>query len=429
MGTYHIDSSLFVNNRGKLLLSLKKKSIAIIHSNDEMHRSGDQNYKFRQNSNLFYLTGINQEKTILVMMPSHPDKKLQEILFIRKSHKNLEIWEGHKLTLSEARSISGIETVKWDDEFDSFLREQMVQFGTIYFDVPEYPKYKPDTKFRGQRLLKYLREDYPLHHFERLFPLITELRQIKEPLEIELIKKACKITADGFLRISKFIKPGIFEYQIEAELTHEFITNGANGHAYPPIIASGENACILHYIVNDQLCKDGDMLLMDFGAEYANYSSDLSRTLPVNGKFTKRQKAIYDATLRIFRFAQELMKPGTTINQIHKEVCKKWEDEHIHLGLYSKQDVNNNTKNEPLWSKYYMHGTSHFMGLDVHDVGGKEDILKPGMVITCEPAIYIPDEKTGVRLENDILITEDGCIDLMKEIPIEPEEIEELINK
>ena len=410
-------------------MSLKKKSIIIIHSNDEMHRSGDQNYKFRQNSNLFYLTGINQEKTILVMIPSHSDEKLREVLFIRKSHKNLEIWEGHKLTLSEARNISGIETVKWEDEFDSFLREQMVQYGTIYFDVPEYPKYKPDTELRGQRLLKYLKEDYALHHFERLFPLITEMRQIKEPIEIELIKKACKITTDGFLRISKFIKPGIYEYQIEAELTHEFIMNGANGHAYPPIIASGENACILHYIVNDQLCKNGDMLLMDFGAEYANYSSDLSRTVPVNGKFTRRQKTIYDATLRVFRFAQKLMKPGTTINNIHKEVCKKWEEEHIHLGLYTKQDVNNNKKNEPLWSKYYMHGTSHFMGLDVHDVGSKEDVLKPGMVITCEPAIYIAEEKIGVRLENDILITEEGNIDLMKEIPIEPEEIEILINK
>jgi Xaa-Pro aminopeptidase len=429
MRQFHIDSSLFAGNRKKILLSLKKKSLAVIHSNDEMYRSGDQNFKFRQNSDLFYMTGIDQEKTILVLIPYHTDKKLKEVLFIRKSNKNLETWEGHKLTIQEARDISGIETVKWDDEFETFIREQLVQSETVYFDVPEYPKYKPDAEFRSQRLLKELKEDFPLHHFERLFPLIANLRQIKEPLEIEAIKKACKITADGFLRILKYIKPGIFEYQIEAEITHEFIMNGASGHAYPPIIASGENACILHYVVNDQICKDGDMLLMDFGAEYANYASDLTRTIPVSGKFNKRQRAIYDATLRIFKFARSLMKPGTTINKIHKEVCKKWEEEHINLGLYTRHDIKDHKKNEPLWSKYYMHGTSHFLGLDVHDTGSKDDELKPGMVITCEPAIYIPEEKTGVRLENDILITDNGNIDLMNEIPIEPEEIEKLISK
>jgi Xaa-Pro aminopeptidase len=418
MRQFHIDSSLFAGNRKKILLSLKKKSLAVIHSNDEMYRSGDQNFKFRQNSDLFYMTGIDQEKTILVLIPYHTDKKLKEVLFIRKSNKNLETWEGHKLTIQEARDISGIETVKWDDEFETFIREQLVQSETVYFDVPEYPKYKPDAEFRSQRLLKELKEDFPLHHFERLFPLIANLRQIKEPLEIEAIKKACKITADGFLRILKYIKPGIFEYQIEAEITHEFIMNGASGHAYPPIIASGENACILHYVVNDQICKDGDMLLMDFGAEYANYASDLTRTIPVSGKFNKRQRAIYDATLRIFKFARSLMKPGTTINKIHKEVCKKWEEEHINLGLYTRHDI-----------KDHKHGTSHFLGLDVHDTGSKDDELKPGMVITCEPAIYIPEEKTGVRLENDILITDNGNIDLMNEIPIEPEEIEKLISK
>ena len=429
MKKYHFDSSMFVRNRKKLLMSLKKNVIAIIHSNDEMHRSGDQNYKYRQSSDLFYMTGINQEKTILVIVPDHPDEKLREILFIRKSNKNLETWEGHKLTIQEAKDISGIITVKWDDEFDPFLREQLVRCETVYYDVPEYPKYKPDTEFRSQRLFKDIRENYPLHHFERLFPVIAKLRQIKDPLEIKVIEKACKITADAFSRILKFIKPGIFEYQVEAEITYEFIMNGAVGHAYPPIIASGENACILHYITNDKICKDGDMLLMDFGAEYANYSSDLTRTVPVNGKFNKRQRAIYDATLRIFRFAQSMMKPGTTINKIHKEVCQKWEAEHIGLGLYTERDVKNNKKDEPLWSKYYMHGTSHFIGLDVHDVGSKDDELKAGMVITCEPAIYIPEEKIGVRLENDMLITENGNIDLMKDIPTEPEEIEQLMNK
>jgi Xaa-Pro aminopeptidase len=425
----HLDTSLYISNRKKLLTSLKKNAVAVIYSNDEMHRSGDQNYRYRQNSNLYYLTGINQERTTLVIVPDHADKKLREVLFIRKSDRNLEIWQGHKLTIKEAGDISGIATVKWDDEMDSFLREQLVRFDTICIDVPEYPKYKPDTPFRSQRLLNEMKEDYPLHHFERLFPVIAKQRQIKQPLEIDIIKKACRITADGFSRILKYVRPGLFEYQIEAELTREFIMSGATGHAYPPIIASGENACILHYITNNEVCKDGDLLLMDFGAEYANYSSDLSRTIPVSGKFSKRQRDLYDATLRVFRFAKNIMKPGTTINKIHKEVCQKWEEEHIHLGLYTKQDVKDNRKGEPLWSKYYMHGTSHFMGLDVHDTGGKDDELKPGMIITCEPGIYIVEEKTGIRLENDILITENGNIDLMSDIPIEPDEIEKIIHK
>ncbi len=425
----HLDTSLYISNRKKLHTNLKKNAVAVICSNDEMHRTGDQNYKYRQNSDLYYLTGINQERTTLVIVPDHPEEKLREILFIRKIDRDLKIWQGHKLSIQEAKDISGITTIKWDDELDSFLREQLVRFDTIYIDIPEYPKYKPDTMFRSQRLLKEMREDYPLHHFERLFPVIARQRQIKQPLEIDVIKKTCRITAGGFSRILKFVRPGLFEYQIEAELTHEFIMNGATGHAYPPIIASGENACILHYITNNEVCKDGDLLLMDFGAEYANYSSDLSRTIPVNGKFSKRQRELYDATLRVFRFAKGIMKPGNTINKIHKEVCQKWEEEHIHLGLYTKQDVKDNKKGEPLWSKYYMHGTSHFIGLDVHDTGGKDDELKPGMIITCEPGIYIEEEKTGIRLENDILITANGNIDLMSDIPIEPEEIEKIINK
>lgn len=410
-------------------MSLRKNSVAIIHSNDEMHRSGDQNYLFRQNSNLFYLTGIYQERTTLLLVPDHPDKDSKEILFIRKSNKNTEIWEGPKLTLQQARDISGIKKVKWSDEFDSTLRELLIRYERIYYDIPEYPKYKPDTEYRSKRMLDNLREDYPLHQFERIFPLIAGLRQVKGPPEIDIIKEAIKITAGGFLRILRFIKPGIYEYHVEAELTHEFIMKGTNGHAYPPIIASGENACILHYILNNRLCKDGDLLLMDFGAEYQNYASDLSRTVPVNGRFNKRQRDIYDATLRVFKFARSIMKPGTTLNKIHKEVCKLWEEEHIRLGLYSAKDIKENKKNSPLLGRYYPHGTSHFMGLDVHDTGSKDDVLIPGMVITCEPAIYISEEKTGIRIENDILITSKGNVDLMDDVPIEPEEIEDLMNK
>ena len=249
----------------------------------------------------------------------------------------------------------------------------------------------------------------------------------KEEKEIEIIKKASKITENAFKKVLNSVKPDIKEYEIEAILTHEFIRQGATGHAFPPIVASGESACALHYVENDKICKDGDLILIDFGAEYANYASDCSRTFPANGKFTPRQRELYDAVLRVMKFARGLMVPGTTINKYHKEVCKKWEEEHIKLGLYTREDVEKHTGEDPLWFNYYMHGTSHFMGLDVHDVGGKDDILKPGMILTCEPGIYIPEEKTGIRLENDILITESGNIDLMADIPIEPDEIEQLM--
>ena len=421
--------SLFKKNRQRLLNRLGLESIAVIHSNDEMHRSGDQNFMFRQNSNLFYLTGISQEKTILLLNPGHPDEKLREILFIRKSNKNLETWVGHKLTQDEASEISGIKTIKWAEDFDSVLREYLLPNKIIYYDIEEFPKYIPDSPYRSQRLLLHLTGNYPLHRFERLFPVISELRMVKEPEETELIKKACNITRDGFLRILSFIRPGLLEYEIEAELTHEFIRQGAEGHAYPPIIATGSNACTLHYIENNKVCNPDDMILMDFGAEYASYSSDLTRTIPVSGRFSKRQRELYDATLNVFKFARSLMKPGTTINKIHKEVCTKWEEEHIRLGLYTKEDVDKGRNNNPLWAKYYPHGTSHFMGLDVHDTGSKDDILKPGMILTCEPGIYLPEEKAGIRIEDDILITEDGNIDLMENIPIDPDEIEELMNK
>lgn len=422
-----LTTSFFKGNRKKLSLLLKQKSIAIVHSNDEMHRTGDQNYPFRQNSNLFYLTGINQEKTTLILAPDYPDENLREVLFIRKSDKTLETWEGKKLSTDEAREISGIKNVKWIENLDAVLRELLYFAEIIYFDNPEALKYKSDNPYRSERYLKTIKKNYPLHNYERMFPLLAGLRMIKEPEEIANMKKACSITRDGFLRILKTTKPGMMEYGIEAELTHEFIRLNADGHAYPPIIASGKNACVLHYVTNKEQCKDGDLLLLDIGSELNNYASDLSRTIPVNGRFTKRQRELYDATLRVFKFAKSLMKPGTTINKIHDQVCKKWEEEHILLGLYSYDDVKNSKEN--LWFKYYMHGTSHFLGLDVHDVGKKTDELKPGMVITCEPGIYIPEENTGIRLENDILITEEGNIDLMESIPIEADEIEQLMKK
>ncbi|MBN2613410.1 MAG: aminopeptidase P N-terminal domain-containing protein [Bacteroidales bacterium] len=424
-----IDPLVFKKNRKKLLGRLENNAVAIVHSNDEMNRTGDQNFRYRQSSNMFYLTGIEQEKTVLVLLPGHPDEKMREILFIRKGNKSLETWEGQKLTLAGAAELSGIKNVKWLDGLNTLIQEQLIKRDLVYVDVPEYHKYRADNRFRGERFLRELRDEYPLHLFGRLFPVISDLRKIKEPEEVELIKKACEITGAGFYKALRTIKPAMMEYQVEALLTYEFIFNGASGHAYHPIVASGENACVLHYITNNKPCKDGDLVLMDFGAEYANYASDLTRTIPVNGRFNKRQRALYDATLRVYRFALQLIKPGTTINKIHQEVCRKWEDEHISLGLYSIEDLKKNNGDDALCQRYYMHGTSHFMGLDVHDAGGKDDILKPGMVLTCEPGIYIPEENTGIRIETDVLITETGIIDLMEKVPVEPEEIENIMNK
>jgi Xaa-Pro aminopeptidase len=298
---------------------------------------------------------------------------------------------------------------------------------SVYFNLPELQKFKAEVPLRDENFINTIKEQYPIHNYERLAPQIQELRLIKSVEEVDIIKKACDITNNAFRRVLKTIKPDLYEYEVEAEISYEFLRQGASDHAYAPIIAGGNNACFLHYIENDKKLKDGDMVLMDFGAEYANYSADLSRTIPVNGKFTSRQKEMYEATLRVFKFARSLMIPGTTINKYHKEVCNKWQEEHIKLGLYSEEDVKNHKGDNPLWFKYFMHGTGHFMGLDVHDVGTRDTVLKPGMVITCEPGLYVEEEGIGIRIENDILITKDGNIDLMENIPIEIEEIEALM--
>ncbi len=424
-----INSELFIRNRDRMIGQLEKKSIAIIHSNDQMVRSGDQYYPYRQNSDMFYLCGIEQEMSVLLICGDQENADKRVILFIRKPDPALETWEGKKLDKETAGKISGIKTVNWLENFEAVARELILQSRSIYCNIPEQPKFKPEYPSRDERSMNLLRRDFPSHVFKRLAPLMAELRLVKEPDELELIRKAVEITGDGFEKVLGFIKPGLKEFEVEAVLSHEFIRQGCAGHAYPPIIASGENACMLHYIKNDSVCRDGDLLLMDLGAEYANYASDCSRTVPVNGRFTKRQKELYDANLRVFKGARSLMKPGTTIDKINKEVGKLWEEEHIKLGLYTSAEVRKQDKANPLYKKYYMHGTAHFMGLDVHDVGSKQEELNPGMVLTCEPGIYIPEEKTGIRLENDILITEDGYVDLMEDIPIEAEEIVELMKR
>ena len=422
-----IQPGFFDSNRKRLSSKLKQGSVAFVFGHFQMPRNGDQFFPYRQDSNFFYLTGIEQEKSILVLAPDAP-KEQQEILYILKSNKTLETWEGHKLTPEEASEISGIKTVHFLDNFEIDIHPIILNAKFLFFNVPENQKFDPEIKSRDEIYLHQLKQKYPLHAFERLAPLLAELRLEKSETEINLIRKACSITKEAFLIVLKELKPGMKEYEVEALITREFIRQGANGHAYSPIVASGARACFLHYIENDKVCEKDDLLLMDFGAEYANYAADLSRTVPVNGKFNKRQRELYDTAFRVFLFARNCIKPGISINGFHKEVCNYWEEEHIKLGLYTKEDVKNHKGENPLWFNYYMHGTSHFMGLDVHDAGTREIILRPGMVLTCEPAIYISEENTGIRLENDLLITENGNIDLMEDIPMAPDEIEALMN-
>jgi Xaa-Pro aminopeptidase len=423
-----ISSELFTRNRIKIEKKMKPNGLAIILSNDEMPRNGDQCFPYRQSSDMFYLTGLDQEKCILTLFPNHPVEAMREIVFTVKTNDLMVTWYGHKYTFEEASRISGVKTIKWLDDFDGVLRELMARAHMVYLNQNENPRFTTDVPSRDLRFMQQLRSDFPLHNFERLAPLLSDLRMVKEDEEVSLIIKACEITGSAFSRVLSFVKPGVMEYEVEAEIIHEFIRNGANGHAYPPIIASGDDTCILHYNSNDKECLDGDLLLLDFGAEYANYAGDCSRTIPVNGKFTLRQRQVYEAVLRVLRKASRMLVPGTTIDKYHAEVCKIMEKELIGLGLFTEEDVANQDPANPLYFKYYMHGTSHFMGLDVHDVGTKQHTLAKGMVLSCEPAIYIPEEGIGIRLENDILV-DDEPLDLMVHIPIEPDEIEALMRK
>jgi Xaa-Pro aminopeptidase len=424
-----IEPDLFTNNRQKLISRLENGSIAVIHSNDQMVRSRDQYYPYRQNSDLFYLSGIEQELSVLLLCNGQEDENNRVILFLRKPEPLLETWEGRKLDMKTAEEISGIKNIHWLEEFESVARRIILNVKSIYCNIQEHEKFKPEYPQRDQRMMEALKTAYPAHEFKRLAPVMAELRCVKEPVELELIRKAVEITGGGLERVLSFIQPGVLEYQVEAELSHEFISQGAGGHAYAPIIASGENACMLHYIKNDRTCSDGELLLMDVGAEYANYAADCTRTVPVNGKYSKRQKELYNACLRVFRNTSRLIQPGTCIDDINKDVGKLWEEEHIKLGLYTAEELKKQDRKNPLYKKYYPHGTCHFVGLDVHDAGSNQTVLRPGMVLTCEPGIYIPEEKTGIRLENMILVTESGNEDMMRDFPIETGEIEELMNK
>jgi Xaa-Pro aminopeptidase len=428
MRYFPIDPTLFSNNRVRLAKIMKPKSLVILQSNDIMPTNADGTMGFRQSSDLFYLSGVDQEETILLLFPDHPDRKFREVLFLRETNEHIAVWEGEKLTKEQATEVSGIRTIYWTHQYESILRLIIFEAERVYLNTNEHTRNESPVQTRDARFIRDFREKYPIHTLDRLAPLMHHLRAIKQPQEVELLQTACDITKKGFERLLGFVKPGVMEYEIEAELLHEFVRNRSRGFAYTPIIASGANACVLHYIQNNQPCGEGEVLLLDVAAEYANYGADLTRSIPVSGRYTPRQRQVYEAVLRVFRHARSLLVPGNVWDEYHVEVGKFMESELVGLGLLSQEDIANQNPDWPAYKKYFPHGTSHFLGLDVHDVGNKYRRFEPGMVFTCEPGIYIPQEKLGIRLENDILITENGNRDLMSHIPIEAEEIESLMN-
>lgn len=424
-----IDSKLFIENRKRFAASLKPNSIALFVSNDILPTNADGAMGFVQNSDLFYLTGVDQEETILLIYPDAKNGAHKEVLFVRETNETIAIWEGAKLTKEQATATSGIKNVMWVQGFEAFLKTVIFQAEHIYLNSNEHSRRYIDTETAEMRFNKNIISKFPLHKVERAAPIMHKLRAIKSSYEVALIQQACNITEKGFRRLLGFVKPGVMEYEIEAELVHEFVRNRSRGFAYGPIIASGGNACVLHYVDNNKECKAGDVILLDVAAEYANYASDLTRCVPVSGKFTPRQKEVYNAVLRVMRAATKMLVVGNTIPEYHKAVGHLMEKELVDLGLITLDDIKNQNPEWPAYKKYFMHGTSHFLGLDVHDVGDFNRPLEAGMVFTCEPGIYIPQENLGIRIENDILITANGPDDLMKNIPIEADEIEALMAK
>ena len=424
-----IDSNLFKRNRSKFISQMLPNSIAVFNSNDIFSTGADSTLPFYQHRNIFYLSGVDQEESILVLNPNANNPAHKEILFLKETNDHIAIWEGAKLNKDQAKSSTGIQSVYWLDEFETIFSKLMTNVDKVYFNNNDHYRKAVEMQTREDRFLVWLKSNYPKHKIEYSFPIMEKLRGVKEPEEIELIQKACDITEKGFRRVLKFLKPGVMEFHVEAEYSHEFLRNRSKGFAYTPIIASGYNACVLHYINNNMQCKDGDMLLMDVGAEYANYSSDMTRTVPINGRFTDRQKSVYQAVLNVKNEASKMLIPGTIWEEYHVEVGKLMTSELISLGLLDKSDIQNQDHKNPAYKKYFMHGTSHHMGLDTHDYGDLKTPMVANMVFTVEPGIYIPDENLGIRLEDDVVIKNSGTpINLMKSIPIEIEEIEEIMN-
>lgn len=419
-----LSAATYTEHRNRFRQHMEKGGLAIFHSNDIMPTSADGHMPFKQASDIFYLSGIDQEETILLLFPDAMDPKDREILFVRETSELIAIWEGAKFSQKEASELSGVATVLWTSSYEATIKRLVPQCELLYLNSNEHLRQGNEVETREERKNAELRKQYPLHGVKRSAPIMHRIRSRKTKEEVAQIQRAINITGKAFERVCGFVKPGVKEYEIEAEITHEFLRNGSRGHAYTPIIASGYSACVLHYITNDQVCNDGDVILMDFGCEYGGYASDLTRCIPVNGRFTKRQRDVYNAVLRVKNEATQLLRPGTLLADYHKEVGKIMESELIGLGLLDKNDVAKQDAERPLYKKYFMHGTSHFLGLDVHDVGLWNEMIQPDMVFTVEPGIYIREEKLGIRLENNILVTRDNPIDLFKDIPVEADEIE-----
>ena len=426
---YHpLPSAMFIDHRNFFKSQLEGQSLAVFVSNDQMPTNADGSMGFKQNSDLFYLCGIDQEETLLVVFSDAFTGNPDALLFIRETNAHIAVWEGEKLSIEAARQQSGIAKVYWMRDFDSVMRPYFFQAQHIYLNENEHTRRSIDVETRQSRFNRDLKAKLPLHNFKRCAPIMHRIRAVKTAHEMEYIQQACNITEMGFRRLLTFLKPGVFEYELEAELIHEFIRNRANGFAYGPIIASGKNACVLHYVENTSPCQDGDLVLIDAAAEYANYASDLTRCIPVNGRFSKRQKAVYDAVLRVHRFAASLLVPGQRFDDFNTRVGECMTEELLQLNLLKSADVKAQTA-VPAYKKYFMHGTSHFLGLDVHDVGYFHEPIKAGMVFTVEPGIYIPEEGLGIRIENNFMVTTTKPLDLMQNIPIETEAIEALMAK
>jgi Xaa-Pro aminopeptidase len=420
-------SDLFVHNRQKLYKFLKPGSATIVHSNDIMPTNADGNMPFKQNADFYFLAGVDQEESVLVLFPDAPKSGMNEMLFIKKTNEHIAVWEGEKLSKEQAKEVSGIANIYWLDEMEAKMKDVFSMTQDIYLNSNEHTRRWIPTQTRTDRENEAIKAKHPLHTYLRLAPFMHKIRATKHPLEIEQMQKACDITNAGYRRLLKKTKPGMMEYELEAELQHEFIRSGSRGFAYEPIIASGASACVLHYNINNKAIKDGDLILLDIGAEYGNYAADLSRCIPANGKFSARQKEVYNAALRVQKACYSLLKPGVMLGDYHLKVGEIMTNELLELGLITTAEVKNQDPAWPAYKKYFMHGTSHFIGLDVHDLGMWHEPIEAGNCFTIEPGIYIQEEGLGVRIENDILITEDGFVDLMADIPREVEEIEDLM--
>ena len=427
-----LDPELFVANRARLCAMLPKGALAILNANDVMPTNADGTLGFHQNSDLYYLSGVDQEESVLLLFPGARNPQRREVLFVRETSELLAVWEGAKLDKAQARAVSGIKNVRWLSDLPAVLREMMLEAETVYLNANEHARSSSVVQTRDRRFIEELKRDYPLHNLARLAPLLYGLRMVKSPLELDAIRAATQITAAGFERVLGFVEPGVTEYEIEAEYAHEYLRRRSRGFAYSPIVASGASACVLHYIENNATCNDGELILMDVAAEYANYNSDMTRTVPVNGRFSPRQRAVYDAVLRMLRACSAMLKPGVILKEYQRDAEALMEEELIGLGLLkpderrdpqSRGDVRDE-ETPPAFRQFFMHGVSHHIGLDVHDVFDPHTPLAPGMIVTVEPGIYIRDEGLAVRLENLIVIGEGGNEDLMRDVPLEAEEIE-----